>query len=1285
MLSQTIVASVDPALEANCPSFLEAIKLTTFTLGNKAPRIDYVRTFPKTPDDEVIMDWALSFTPSDIQDITARQAANRVNPKIILEIRLGKGVVSTGMPILLEDINFSGKMRIKLKLMTNFPHVQKVEMSFLEKPSFDYVLKPIGGETLGFDINNIPGLAPFIRDQVHANLGPMMYDPNVFTIDLEQLLSGAPLDAANGVLKLTIKDGRGIKATKIGGGAPDPYVAISLGADPPVARTKTIDSTTTPTWNDTQFVLIKSLNDILNLNLFDYNSNRPDSHLGTVSQELTSLADDNQQEGIVGRVVSGGKDRGELRYDISYYPSIKPEKNPDGTFAPVPDLPSGIVRLNIHQAKDFGRGADMNTVAKVYLGAGKAPIHETKLIKKSNSPAWESHTEFLAANKNASVVTVDVVNTKTTPDSSLGRVSVRLSDILAGKEKGNDWFPLKGSGAGKIRLTADFKPVAIPGAIDGASSYQAPIGVLRIWLKDAVDVKNVEAALGGKSDPYVRVLAGNKTIGRTETISSDLNPKWDQIIYAPVHSLRERLTLELLDYQNIGKDRTLGTVSVLAGDYITEVESQEYPYQSTGRKAVSERIALGKNNQFKGTLNFEVEFAPAVSLRGGVSFDPKENDITAAAEEKKVQAAAAAAASAAASGAASGAASAVGANGTVAPAPPGLTAPSTSSAATSAAVSAKSEGAAAAAPAVPAKDAKDAAKDTKDAKDVAKAANGEEETEAAKPEQGVVLTEQQLLSSQSGILVFQVISGQLAKKGFLEVLIDDNYFPSYTSERARSANNRWDQVGEGFVRELDFGRVQLRINANDDMDKEDIVAQTEMDTREFLERTLNKETNITLTGNDGQRSTILLSSRYIPVQMHLEPRETFVNHGQLRVTVIGGKNLKAVDRSGKSDPNITFLLNGMKVFKSETKKKTLSPTWNETFDVAVPSRASNKLTFEVNDWDRVGSATLMGNGAVDLANLEPIEATTVDVPVVHDGQQHGTIQLGLLFNPMYVARQRTKTGTFGAAGRTVTNIGGAALGAPVAVGKGVGRGVGTIVGAPGRLFKKKDRDVSHSASNSHDFARDGSIPPLPPSALGPQETLASNGYDVPAGQTSAPAGVVQQGVPTGREETSLPPGMTSDLPTEPGTLTVTVVSAKDLQPMGSHNATALKPFVRVSVGNKSHKTDHGKGVEAEFNETFTFNLAPGTKTLNVAALDKHSFGKDTELGEANVDIWRHIQPAVPNADVFVELAHGSGQVKLRLDWVAGANLGRGISRIRSRTPSVSSRVTPMPESPRSTK
>jgi Ca2+-dependent lipid-binding protein, contains C2 domain len=155
VLSTTIVSSVDQILSSNTPPFLDSLRLATFTLGTKAPRIDQVRTFPKTPDDIVMMDWGVSFTPNDISDLTPRQAAAKVNPKITLAVRLGKGLATAAMPILLEDISFSGLLRIRLKLMSNFPHVQVVDICFLEKPVIDYVLKPVGGETFGFDIANV--------------------------------------------------------------------------------------------------------------------------------------------------------------------------------------------------------------------------------------------------------------------------------------------------------------------------------------------------------------------------------------------------------------------------------------------------------------------------------------------------------------------------------------------------------------------------------------------------------------------------------------------------------------------------------------------------------------------------------------------------------------------------------------------------------------------------------------------------------------------------------------------------------------------------------------------------------------------------------------------------------------------------------------------------------------------------------------------------------------------------------------------------------------------------
>lgn len=57
------------------------------------------------------MDWAVSFTPNDLMDVTPRQALNRVNPKIVLSIRVGKGGISKSLPVLLEDMSFTGRMR----------------------------------------------------------------------------------------------------------------------------------------------------------------------------------------------------------------------------------------------------------------------------------------------------------------------------------------------------------------------------------------------------------------------------------------------------------------------------------------------------------------------------------------------------------------------------------------------------------------------------------------------------------------------------------------------------------------------------------------------------------------------------------------------------------------------------------------------------------------------------------------------------------------------------------------------------------------------------------------------------------------------------------------------------------------------------------------------------------------------------------------------------------------------------------------------------------------------
>ena len=171
-----------------------------------------------------------------------------------------------------------------------------------------------------------------------------MYEPNVFTLNLEQMLAGAPLDAAIGVVRVTIHTARGIKGAKIGGGTPDPYVKLNINNRETLGKTHHrkntyvtvgilsfvrstltyVSSRSNPTWNETILLLVNTLQESLILDLMDYNDHRADSHLGFAQFELGKLLNDSTQEGISSTIFKDGKDRGQLQYDVSYYPVLQP-------------------------------------------------------------------------------------------------------------------------------------------------------------------------------------------------------------------------------------------------------------------------------------------------------------------------------------------------------------------------------------------------------------------------------------------------------------------------------------------------------------------------------------------------------------------------------------------------------------------------------------------------------------------------------------------------------------------------------------------------------------------------------------------------------------------------------------------------------------------------------------------------------------------------------------------------------------------------------------------------
>ena len=102
-----------------------------------------------------------------------------------------------------------------------------------------------------------------------------------------------------------------------------------------------------------------------------------------------------------------------------------------------------------------------------------------------------------------------------------------------------------------------------------------------------------------------------------------------------------------------------------------------------------------------------------------------------------------------------------------------------------------------------------------------------------------------------------------------------------------------------------------------------------------------------------------------------------VNSGILRIELLHGRNLKAADLSGKSDPYVVFGIGrfGDKKLRlsqaqSSVARQTLNPDWNETFMLNVPSQ-HDALTMQVYDYDPPPKKhDYLGQAVVELAALQ---------------------------------------------------------------------------------------------------------------------------------------------------------------------------------------------------------------------------------------------------------------------------------------------------------------------------
>lgn len=1164
-LAVSIIQMVDQILSTATPSFLESMKMETFTLGTKPPRMEHVKTYPRAEDDTVMMDWKFSFTPTDTMDMTARQLKNKVNPKVVLEIRIGKAMVSKALKIIVEDFCFSGLMRIKMKLQLPFPYIERVDICFLERPDIDYVCKPLGGDTFGFDINFIPGLENFIKEQVHANLAPMMYAPNVFPIEVAKMLSGNAIDMAVGVVAITLHGANGLRNPDKFSGTPDPYAVVSLDSRQELGRTKTIQENADPLWNETVYIIITNFTDSLTVQVYDYNEVRKDKELGTATFPLERLQQMPEHFNEQIDIVAGGKQRGLLNCDIRFFPVLEGSKDEEGNQLPAPESNTGIARITVEQAKDLDGSKSLvgalNPYAELLLN-GKQ-VHTTGKLKKTNNPIFTTPTTsvLVTDRRKARVGLVIKDDRDLSADPIIGKYQIKLDDLLTLQQKGQEWFNLADSKTGRAKLMIDWKPVALSG-ITSSGGYITPIGVMRIHFRSANDLRNLETL--GKSDPYARILLNGIQKARTVTFKNNLAPTWDEVLYVPVHTTRERITLEVMDEEKLGKDRSLGLIEVALSEYIFDNTETGGYLTHDSKKVFNEGLRMGGKGAAKGTLTYTVSFFPTMNV-----IDPE--------EEKAEQEAL--------------------------PASPIHPEGSISSNKDSTDLGPRTNGI----DANPRKSVETAGRLSvgQEARPrISHDLNGSFLSVKKEPPK-IQVTADNLARYETGLLVFQIVEGTFAHKNcHLEVVMDDHIFPSYSSSKARQRQHVFGETGDAMIRELEFSRITLRlvekVDKEGDDGEEHTMAKLQGQTLEVLGRCLYKPTELTLKGDDGSVSTVVVNLKYLPIEMKLDPSESINNMGILRVDVLDAAELPAADRNGFSDPYCKFKLNDKEVHKTKTQKKTLHPAWNETFETMVTSRTAANFRVDVYDWDFGDKADYLGGAGIDLAALEPFEQR--EFSYILDGKS-GVLRLKMTFKPSYVTRARqgssTFHGTFAPAGKVV----GAPVKGVTKLGGGVTKGASFI--KRGFTIGKGSRDESAAVNGATEFSTPDTASPIPPTTPAKSVALSDTNSPMMAipqhNRSPSYASTMQNAGPRGAES---------------GTAHFIIVSASGFP----DNAD-----VQVHVNMKGakgktkelYKTKHLKPKEGivEYGDNENFKISCTADTTFQMVVKDHEVFRDKELGE----------------------------------------------------------------------
>ena len=467
-----------------------------------------------------------------------------------------------------------------------------------------------------------------------------------------------------GTLHFTIKEARDlIKADAIG--KSDPYAVLAYGDKK--LKTKPENNNQNPKWKFKGDLVVNADSPkVITLEVLDADTIGKDKSLGRTNLDVMDIIENHPindkwvpLEGVKSGQVKLSADftpldpsdlSGSRRSSRQGDPSRKSSKQaddarsgsrkPSGLSSPIGDgiEGPGLVRVNITQAKDLGKGDVVGKSDPYAVVSHDGNKKKSKVVRNNSNPEWNLEADFPVDQDSSKNIKVDIYDSdRIGKDKPLGSALIDITELADGNPMNDEWLPLSGVKTGVIQVSADYIPQdqidraqspregfggaknvrgklsrsrtpesgdnrkgsmdSRKGSMDrrkpsghtAGSFDEIPAGNIHLEIAQAKDLAKKDII--GKADPYAIVTYGTDKV-RSDSIKNNQNPQWNFEVDIPVDpNGPDSIQIEVFDEDKFGKDKSLGVTEVGINDLLNDgpLENEWIPLNNakTGKIQVS--------------------------------------------------------------------------------------------------------------------------------------------------------------------------------------------------------------------------------------------------------------------------------------------------------------------------------------------------------------------------------------------------------------------------------------------------------------------------------------------------------------------------------------------------------------------------------------------------------------------------------------------------------------------------------------------------------------------------